>query len=123
MYFFVNDSDFDRLSLLQLHFNSRCLETNFKANSVSFSESENVPYDLLVGADGVRSAVRLEFLKQRDFDYQQRSVDNAWKVLHVPRPPSIAGDAVHNYRFQRPGTALLFLLADEGVLRLYLLKR
>ncbi|GAQ85360.1 kynurenine 3-monooxygenase [Klebsormidium nitens] len=88
---------------LKLHFNSRCLGADFAARTASFSASEKCPYDLLVGADGVRSAVRLEFLKRREFDYQQRSVDNAWKVLHVPRPPGIAVDAVHNYRFQRPG--------------------
>lgn len=55
-------------------------------------------YNLLVGADGVRSTVREEFIRQRGFDYQQINTPYTFKVLNVSRPPDLSPNAVHTFR-------------------------
>lgn len=57
-----------------------------------------VPYNLLIGADGVRSTVREEFIRQRGFDFQQINMSYTFKVLHASRPPELLPNAVHTFR-------------------------
>ena len=57
-----------------------------------------VPYNLLIAADGVRSTVREEFIRQRGFDYQQINMPYTFKVLHGSRPPELLPNAVHTFR-------------------------
>ncbi|XP_024359909.1 kynurenine 3-monooxygenase acdD [Physcomitrium patens] len=85
---------------LEVNFNTRCERVDFKSRTVSFNgKSENpVSYNLLVGADGARSAVRNEFITQRGFDYKQTNMPYTFKVLYVPRPPELSEEAVHAFR-------------------------
>lgn len=86
--------------ITQVHFDTRCERVDFKTHIVSFNGKsvDSVPYNLLVGADGARSAVRNEFITQRGFDYQQTNMPYTFKVLYVPRSPELSEEAVHAFR-------------------------
>jgi 2-polyprenyl-6-methoxyphenol hydroxylase-like FAD-dependent oxidoreductase len=86
---------------VQVHFNARCAGADFKSHTVSFEDKwdKPVPYNLLVAADGARSIVRNEFIRQRGFDYQQTNMPYTFKVLYVPRPPELCEAAVHAFRW------------------------
>ncbi|MCO5566885.1 hypothetical protein L7F22_020568 [Adiantum nelumboides] len=84
---------------VEVHFQQRCLSANFNNHTVTFDAHDTpVPYHLLVGADGVRSTVREEFIRQRGFDFQQINMPYTFKVLHVARPPDLSSNAVHTFR-------------------------
>jgi kynurenine 3-monooxygenase len=54
------------------------------------------PYDLLVGADGIRSVVREAIVKHHfDFEYDVGDIFQCFKAVHVQRPPSLDMDAMH----------------------------
>lgn len=84
----------------QVHFDTPCERVDFKTRTASFNGKsvDSVPYNLLVGADGARSAVRNEFITQRGFDYQQTNMPYTFKVLYVPRPAELSEEAVHAFR-------------------------
>lgn len=81
-----------------VHFDTRCQQVDFRSKTVTFDGTDPVSYNLLVGADGARSAVRNEFIRQRGFDYQQKNMPYTFKVLYVPRPPDLSAEAVHAFR-------------------------
>lgn len=86
---------------VEIHFQERCVSANFNDHTVTFDGKRRhspVPYHLLVGADGVRSTVREEFIRQRGFDFQQINMPYTFKVLHVARPPELFSNAVHTFR-------------------------
>ncbi|KAH7446272.1 hypothetical protein KP509_01G049400 [Ceratopteris richardii] len=85
---------------VEINFQHRCLSANFNDHTVTFEGAHNspVPYHILVGADGVQSAVREEFIRQRGFDFQQINMPYTFKVLHVARPPELFPNAVHTFR-------------------------
>lgn len=85
-------------SELQVHYEARCVGADFNTRTVQISGKKPILYDLLVGADGARSIVREEFIRQRGFDYQQINSPYTFKVLNVPRPVEISDIAVHSYR-------------------------
>lgn len=56
--------------------------------AVDESSTYPVEYDLLVGADGVRSRVRLAMMQQgRFFNMSIRDIFNEWACTHIPCPP------------------------------------
>eukprot|EP00850_Spirogloea_muscicola_P011483 SM000071S21107 [mRNA] locus=s71:401270:404624:+ [translate_table: standard] len=66
--------------------------------AVAASETKDVtvPYDLLVGADGVRSVVRLSFIQQtRNFHVEMSEYFRRWLVTHVKTPPGMDSSTVH----------------------------
>lgn len=85
---------------LEIHFEKHCVWADFDAHTVTFGRrnEEPVQYNLLVGADGVRSTVRQEFIKQQGFNYQQINMPYTFKVLHVSKPPVLTPNAVHTFR-------------------------
>lgn len=86
---------------VEIHFEERCVVANFKNNTVLFDGKHGdtpIPYHLLVGADGVRSTVREEFIRQRGFDFQQINLPYTFKVLHVAWPTELSTNAVHTFR-------------------------
>jgi len=55
-------------------------------------------YDLLVGADGLRSAVRAAFVEQvRNFEVEQRVLPGEWAVAHLPCPPGYPTGTLHMF--------------------------
>lgn len=54
-----------------------------------------LPYDLLVGADGIRSAVRAGLVScHRDFECSVSDIFARFKSVHVARPPTLAAQTV-----------------------------
>ena len=91
---------------LHLSFNTTCVEVDLKAHRVKLVASDGQPleqsYDLLVGADGIHSAVKTALLKQPGFDFQQSYFDAVWKVLHIPRPSEFSADTSYFFRCSIP---------------------
>ena len=74
-------------------------------------EERYIPYDVLLGCDGARSAVRAAcVMEDREFDASIADIFNRYKSVHVPRPPALDGDLVHVFPGGVPnmnGAALL----------------
>lgn len=81
---------------IEIHFNHRCTSVDWKKNTVGFEgvapgQELLQHFDLLFGADGAFSAVRLQHQLQHDrFDYQQYYINCGYKELTIPPDP--AGD-------------------------------
>jgi 2-polyprenyl-6-methoxyphenol hydroxylase-like FAD-dependent oxidoreductase len=57
-----------------------------------------VPYDLLIGADGVRSGVRAALVAHhRDFELSVHDIFERFKSVHVDLPKGMENDAMHVY--------------------------
>jgi kynurenine 3-monooxygenase len=55
------------------------------------NQEEYLPYDLLVGCDGIRSTVRESILKRNfDFELEVTDIFNTFKAVHVDRPDAIS---------------------------------
>ena len=91
---------------LQIVFNAPCVEVDLKAHRVKLALSDGryleQSYDLLVGADGVHSAVRNALLKQPGFDFQQSYFNSVWKVLHIPKPVELSSNTSYFFRHKFP---------------------
>ena len=74
---------------VNIHFNRKCKNINWKNNSISFKDNENVIHDidadLIFGSDGAFSAARLNYQLQHDrFEYHQTYIDYGYKELTIP---------------------------------------
>lgn len=75
---------------VNIYFNERCDKLDRKTNTIEFTNLENgknqtVQSDLIFGADGAFSAVRLQMQLQSDrFDYNQFYIDASYKELSIP---------------------------------------
>jgi kynurenine 3-monooxygenase len=73
-----------------IFFNEKCATINWSKNEIEFEstlteESETSYFDLLFGADGAYSAVRLQHQLQHDrFEYHQSYIDFGYKELNIP---------------------------------------
>src|SRR5688572_28336455 len=73
-----------------IFFNSSCKSIDWKNHTATFESTHNsrllTPnFDLLFGADGAYSAVRLQHMLQHEqFDYQQFYIDFGYKELNIP---------------------------------------
>ncbi len=86
-----------------LHFSQRCVAVDLDAPSATFSGPDGaqttVAGRLIVGTDGVFSAVRDQMMRRDRFDYEQLYLAHGYKELTIP--PSAAGgfrlanDALH----------------------------
>lgn len=78
---------------VKIYFNERCDKLDRKTNVLEFTNLENgksqiVQSDLVFGADGAFSAVRLQMQLQSDrFDYNQFYIDASYKELTIPANP------------------------------------
>ena len=73
----------------ELHFNHRCDKINWKTRTIYFELSDGktftADFDLLFGADGAYSAVRLQHQLHHDrFQYDQQYIDFGYKELTIP---------------------------------------
>jgi kynurenine 3-monooxygenase len=114
---------------LNLHFNHRCTDVNFEAKTVSFQNTAmditeatdpklTVNYDLLIGADGARSAVRAAFLNTELFEFEQKYVPSDYKSIVLPCPdqPSdlhLESGRIHAWR-SKDSTTVLLLHQPDG---------
>ena len=77
-------------SQVKIHFDCQCtrldLQTKtayFKNTSQASSSEFAVDYNLLIGADGVRSVVRNSLLNTRLFEIEQKYLTNGYKTLYL----------------------------------------
>lgn len=71
-----------------IHFHHRCQNIDWKEKKIHFEHhgaGKAVSFDLLFGADGAYSAVRLSHMLQHDkFEYSQHYIDCGYKELSIP---------------------------------------
>lgn len=112
-------------SRLNLHFNHACTDVDFAAKTITFqntaqtSESTDphlTAYDLLVGADGARSAIRSHFLNPELLEVEQKYVPTDYKSVLLPRPSSsefqMESGKIHSWRSD--GMFVLLLHQPDG---------
>jgi kynurenine 3-monooxygenase len=59
-------------------------------------EEKYLPYDLLIGCDGIRSAVRAAFVaSHRDFQCSVADIFTRFKSVHIPLPEPLKGTETH----------------------------
>jgi len=73
---------------VQIYFDHRCAEINWKQNSASFyigTSTKSFQADVIFGADGAYSAARMQHMLQHEkFDYQQFYIDCGYKEISIP---------------------------------------
>lgn len=96
---FLNDH-FKASGLLHLHYTHRLLYVDPDVRRVcvrSAAGSDSfLPYDLLLGCDGIRSNVRAALIRDhREFCCSIQDIFSFFKSVHIPLPKGVEGDAVH----------------------------
>eukprot|EP00850_Spirogloea_muscicola_P011482 SM000071S21106 [mRNA] locus=s71:391555:399694:+ [translate_table: standard] len=89
--------------LFTIRYESTCTSINLAEQTMSFSatgaQAEGASMeakDGTVGADGVRSAVRLAFIQQsRNFAVEMRDIFNDWSVVRIPAPEGFPLGTLH----------------------------
>lgn len=75
-------------SRVKLHFDCQCIQADPIAKQVKFQKQDTeeivVDCDLLIGADGARSAVRNCFFNAHLFEFEQKYVPDDYKTLYFP---------------------------------------
>lgn len=80
----------EQLDNVTLHFNEKCVDVDFANNSIAFENTETKKIttetaEVIFGADGAFSAVRLNMMLKTDrFQYQQYYIDTGYKELIIP---------------------------------------
>jgi kynurenine 3-monooxygenase len=76
---------------VRFNFGRRCAGFDPQAGTVQLAQGQtlttNVPVNVLVGADGAYSAVRLQMQLLGQFDYRQDYLSHGYKELHMPPGP------------------------------------
>ena len=110
---------------LNIHFDCKCSEVDFSSKTVNLTklttqENLTVNYDLLIGADGSRSAVRKHFLDTELFEFQQKYVPNDYKSIYLPEPDEKSGSwlkagQIHSWRNDDGSIIVLLKQADRTI--------
>jgi len=75
----------------------------------------NIPYDVVLGCDGVRSVVRNAFLtKHRDFEFDLKGTFGYAKAVHVPCPSNVHPATFMFINDALPGGWGSFILPETG---------
>jgi kynurenine 3-monooxygenase len=79
----------DRSDRVALHFHHRCIDLDTEASVVTFlddrsGERVDTSGDLIIGGDGVNSAVRAALTGGDDFDLQQSYLSHGYLELYIP---------------------------------------
>ena len=89
-----------------IHFDHQCKQVDFEAKTVTFENTAvnstgkvTVGYDLLIGADGVQSRVREQFLSTNQFELEKKYVPSAYKSIFLPvGATSLKAGYIHTWR-------------------------
>lgn len=81
-----------KLADVSFHFHEKCVDVDFITGAVTFLNTRTgattmARNDLVIGADGAYSAVRLAMQKLDRFDYSQTYLPYGYKELHIPAGP------------------------------------
>lgn len=80
----------ERLNNVSVHFNEKCVDVDFENTTVTFENAETKKIsietaEIIFGADGAFSAVRLNMMLKNDrFQYQQYYIETGYKELIIP---------------------------------------
>jgi kynurenine 3-monooxygenase len=118
-------------SRVNIHFNCQCTQVDFEAKTVKFQKVAatlpegveadlTVNYDLLISADGARSAVRKHFLATELFEEEQKYIRSDYKSIVFPPPDQKPGidlkpGNIHSWRID-DSTTLLLLHQPDGTM-------
>jgi kynurenine 3-monooxygenase len=74
---------------VRFFFERRCTGIDLATNAIDVLDTRNqtatsVPCDIVIGADGVYSAVRAQMQKQERFNYEQHYLSHGYKELTIP---------------------------------------
>ena len=75
----------------EIHFEHRCQEVDFKRQEITFetpSGMEKLQPQVILGADGAYSALRMSMQKQVRFNYKQEYISHGYKELTIPATAS-----------------------------------
>ena len=95
---------------VRISFDSTCIGVEPETNTLSIQPAEGNPfsarYDYLVGADGVRSQVRVAMESEGNILCQQSIVPDAYKSVFVPRSSQdgaieLESDRIHTWTLER----------------------
>ena len=96
---------------------------NSAKNSVNARAQEvEVPFDVLVGADGAHSAARYHLMKYTRMNYQQEYIDTLWCEFQIPaREAQVNGNTGSRFRISPnhlhiwPGKEFMFIAIPSYV--------
>ncbi|GAB4450186.1 MAG: NAD(P)/FAD-dependent oxidoreductase [Bacteroidia bacterium] len=80
----------ERLNNVSVQFNEKCVDVDFEKTTVTFENAETKKIttesaEIIFGADGAFSAVRLNMMLKNDrFQYQQYYIETGYKELIIP---------------------------------------
>jgi kynurenine 3-monooxygenase len=79
---------------LKLHYQTKVLFVDQEARQIFVRDQNNcekyLPYDLLIGCDGIRSTVRAAFIgAHRDFECSVSDIFTRFKSVHIPLPENL----------------------------------
>lgn len=92
----------ENLNNVSVHFNEKCVDVDFEKTTVTFENTETKKLttesaEIIFGADGAFSAVRLNMMLKNDrFQYQQYYIETGYKELIIP-PDENGNFQLNNY--------------------------
>ncbi|MGK7903714.1 MAG: FAD-dependent oxidoreductase [Hormoscilla sp.] len=114
----------DKNSQVNIYFNYQCTGVDLKQKKVKFiketEEQITVDYDVLIGADGVRSVVRSHFLNTARFEFEQSYIHDVYKTVYLSRVNEKLGinlepNKLHSWKLD-DGTRLLAVPQRDNTL-------
>jgi len=97
------ERSFDQTNRLKIHFENKIQAVDIQSQVAILSNSQQVSFDLLIGSDGVQSAVRramMNHTRRGDSDVdafysEEVLLPGIFKVMVQPTPANLENDAVH----------------------------
>lgn len=71
----------------QIHFEHKCQDVDFRFNEITFETKDGLKKlqpQVIIGADGAYSALRMSMQKQIRFNYKQEYISHGYKELTIP---------------------------------------
>lgn len=82
----------------QIRYGEGCAEIDLGAKEVTTTAGRRISYDLLIGADGINSAVRRALVEERDMKEEHYLARARWKALRLPPQPDFAANSMKPLR-------------------------
>ena len=102
----------------QLTLGEECASVDFTNQVVTTSRGRRIPYDLLLGADGVNSRIRQLLVQECGFVQERYIEDARWKALVLPKQPDLDAGAFKPLKHPAIGGGQVLPKAPEGHLSL-----